>query len=879
MQLSVSIDLKHHTCTFREVTALSAGTVYNPLIVEIDDPGVSAETLVLTVLRPGETEEILAVSDKFEKVSGHRKLYKSTLNLSVDGVVRWYEEETAKYPNVTLDCIVEVSDATSNYCKTYVPIILRRLSGEVVKGVDGVSPEVSITKDGRALTISVSDISGTKSGVVYDGIDGADGATPVIRVTEVDGVTNIGIKPTPVEAETLTPLAISYNSVTDKPSINGKSILSGDNSAAYLGLETIEHALTVQSSIESEVSRATAAENELTESLQTEVSRATSREGELEGTIISETNRAVSVENSIKASVESEVTRATGAEDELRQSITEVSTGLASHKSDVSNPHSVTAAQTGAYTKAEVDAKVSSVYRYRGSVDTREQLPTSGVVVGDVYNVVDSGANYAWDGSAWDKLSETVDLTPYALKTELTAHTSRTDNPHGVTAEQVGAVTEDSFSSVLENKSGLKYGPSGLTSQSALTAANGMTVTTGTLSIPGWKISKEIFPVTQTSDATYDLSAVSITDAGSLNDAAGVSMASWDTATGLILGGDARVVLNGTPLAPGVRVAEPATVDPETTIVQAADISSRISTHTARTDNPHGVTAAQIGAVTSSTFMTELSSQAGLSIGEDGYTLKSDKSLSLSEYQSISSSFANIYLQLAAGTVSIMGAQGSSSPYVLNINGDTETSGSVICNNSYRIKPQYLPVTQNRAMADGMGTTIYDLTSYELQETSDTSVSLVDANGASVASFDKETGCIQAGDSSIHFNGSWPDSTAEVIEKDHLIRGNEIQGDKVGYPIYTVGDDGVIKDRCINIVDTTGKTSWTAVFPESATAADFAIVYTCGCAPTFPDGLGFRTDASLEAFSEWAFVEGSTYLITFTQIGWTVYYASMRELQ
>lgn len=630
MQLSVSIDLKHHTCTFREVTALAAGAVYNPLIVEIDDPGVSAETLVLTVLRPGDTEEILAVSDKFEKVSGHRKLYKSTLNLSVDGVVRWYEEETAKYPNVTLDCIVEVSDATSNYCKTYVPIILRRLSGEVVKGVDGVSPEVDITKDGRALTISVTDISGTKSGVVYDGIDGADGATPVVRTVEVDGITNIGIKPSPVEAETLTPISISYNGVADKPSVNGKSLLSGDNSAAYLGLETVEHALTVQSSIESEVSRATAAENELTESLQTEVSRATGREGELEGAIISETNRAISVENSIKASVEAEVTRATGAEGELRQSITEVSTGLASHKSDVSNPHSVTAEQ--------------------------------------------------------------------------------------------------------------------------------------------------------------------------------------------------------------------------------------------------------LGAVTSSTFLTELSSQAGLSIDNDSGSIRSDKSLRLSEYLTFDSSFANIYLQLAAGTVSIMGAQGASSPYVLSINGDTETSGSVICNNSYRIKPQYLPVTQNRAMAEGMGATIYDLTSYQLQETSDGRVTLVDANGAAVASFDKETGCILAGGGSIHFNGSWPGS-AEVIEKDHLIRGNEIQGDKVGYPIYTVGDDGILKDRCINIVDTTGKTSWTAVFPESATAADFAIVYTCGCAPTFPASVTFKTDASLEAFSEWSFVEGSTYLITFTQIGSAVYYASMRELQ
>ena len=252
-------------------------------------------------------------------------------------------------------------------------------------------------------------------------------------------------------------------------------------------------------------------------------------------------------------------------------------------------------------------------------------------------------------------------------------------------------------------------------------------------------------------------------------------------------------------------------------------VKDGFDSHANRTDNPHSVTAEQLGAVTSSTFLTELGNQAGLSIDSNGY---------------------------------------------------------LITDNSYRIKPQYLPVTQNRAMAEGMGATIYDLTSYELQETGDgAAVTLVDANGAEVASFDKETGCIQAGDGSIHFNGSWPGSTAEVIEKDHLIRGNEIQGDKVGYPIYTVGDDGILKDRCINIVDTTGKTSWTAVFPESATAADFAIVYTCGCAPTFPDGLGFRTDASLEAFSEWSFVEGSTYLITFTQLGSAVYYASMRELQ
>lgn len=69
-------------------------------------------------------------------------------------------------------------------------------------------------------------------------------------------------------------------------------------------------------------------------------------------------------------------------------------------------------AQTS-YTKAEVDAKVSSVYKFKGSVSTYNSLPST-ATTGDVYNVADTGANYAWDGSKWDKLSETVDLSSYA---------------------------------------------------------------------------------------------------------------------------------------------------------------------------------------------------------------------------------------------------------------------------------------------------------------------------------------------------------------------------------------------------------------------------------------------------------------------------------
>ena len=73
-----------------------------------------------------------------------------------------------------------------------------------------------------------------------------------------------------------------------------------------------------------------------------------------------------------------------------------------------------------AYTKAEVNAKVSSVYKYKGSVANYEALPKEDNVTGDVYNVEDTGANYAWNGTAWDKLSETVDLTNYITNEKLT---------------------------------------------------------------------------------------------------------------------------------------------------------------------------------------------------------------------------------------------------------------------------------------------------------------------------------------------------------------------------------------------------------------------------------------------------------------------------
>lgn len=72
------------------------------------------------------------------------------------------------------------------------------------------------------------------------------------------------------------------------------------------------------------------------------------------------------------------------------------------------------------YDKKQVDAKVSSVYRYKGSVVNHAALPQSNQVVGDVYNVEDTGVNVAWDGKKWDDLGGTTDLSGYLSKASST---------------------------------------------------------------------------------------------------------------------------------------------------------------------------------------------------------------------------------------------------------------------------------------------------------------------------------------------------------------------------------------------------------------------------------------------------------------------------
>ena len=62
------------------------------------------------------------------------------------------------------------------------------------------------------------------------------------------------------------------------------------------------------------------------------------------------------------------------------------------------------------YNKSQVDSKFTSVYIFKGSVDSIEDLPTEGNIIGDVWNVRRSDTNHAWTSEGWDALGGTAEL-------------------------------------------------------------------------------------------------------------------------------------------------------------------------------------------------------------------------------------------------------------------------------------------------------------------------------------------------------------------------------------------------------------------------------------------------------------------------------------
>jgi hypothetical protein len=107
-----------------------------------------------------------------------------------------------------------------------------------------------------------------------------------------------------------------------------------------------------------------------------------------------------------------------------------------------------------------INNKVSTAYRFQGSCKYAE-LASKEKVNGYVWNVTDAhgntpaGTNYAWseDTQTWDALGGTIDLSPYALKTEVTGATNTLQNNIDAANDRIDVVSGnlDTFKTEVAN--------------------------------------------------------------------------------------------------------------------------------------------------------------------------------------------------------------------------------------------------------------------------------------------------------------------------------------------------------------------------------------------------------------------------------------------
>ena len=97
--------------------------------------------------------------------------------------------------------------------------------------------------------------------------------------------------------------------------------------------------------------------------------------------------------------------------------------------SDVNSIIAAKGYQTASEVETAITNRISSVMTYKGTVANYSDLPTN-AKVGDTYNITNkstynkAGDNAAWNGTAWDVLSGTIDLSNYYTKTDITAITN-----------------------------------------------------------------------------------------------------------------------------------------------------------------------------------------------------------------------------------------------------------------------------------------------------------------------------------------------------------------------------------------------------------------------------------------------------------------------
>ena len=224
---------------------------------------------------------------------------------------------------------------------------------------------------------------------------------------------------------------------------------------------------TLQSNIDAEASTRSSEDSRIEGLITTEVSTRESEITRVEGLINTETSERTSADNTLQGNIDSEsstraseITRVEGLISAEETDRMEEDTRINGRISD--NAAAITAEEGRAktaegalnaligdttlngtvtqaalrnareYTDAQISQRIAGVYSVKGSLNDYSNLPATGQVPGDVWNVkngkgsigdpdyIPPGTNYVWTGSEWDAMGGSIDLSAYELTSSVT---------------------------------------------------------------------------------------------------------------------------------------------------------------------------------------------------------------------------------------------------------------------------------------------------------------------------------------------------------------------------------------------------------------------------------------------------------------------------
>ena len=298
---------------------------------------------------------------------------------------------------------------------------------------------------------------------------------------------------------------------------------------------------------------------------------------------ITSINRELTTIKGDITSIESNITELQGSLGSVEGDVTAVTNALDAHKADYDNPHKVTAAQLG----------LATVYKYNGSVETYADLPTSGRQLGDVYNVkqadpdhnIEAGDNVAWAGSTWDILAGDTDLSGYAQLNSANTFTA-------MNAFRANIAVSNGTASGTGGSINFGISPTGETVQARISTdtLGGLFYNTSTNQPHVFRIGKNFNSFVIRDNGTTMSFSNNNNIFANVTDASGV--ANWlgnaKTATKLA----AARTINGVPFDGTQNITIKAGQGDVTAVTNA------LNAHKADYDNPHKVTAAQLGLAT-----------------------------------------------------------------------------------------------------------------------------------------------------------------------------------------------------------------------------------------------------------------------------------------